>query len=346
MKQLFCIISLLILCPFMVFAQDDIPSEAQIILEEPGITAEEFQHFSLNDLLSPLIKSAKEQLQKPLRLFCYLLSGILLSSAVMTFLPGEDSIETICVLGILGLVLSPVLELVSSIITQINDWQTYLISFIPVFSGVMITCGQITQATVYSGMFLTMTAFVSQAIRTIAMPIVQVLITLTAASGICTVQGLSDGCKLLNKTVKWIMGILSILFTSVLGLQSALAYNTDNLATKTGRFILKSGIPIVGSIASEAMESVLCGLKILKGSLGFAAIAVITISFIPILIQSIGFYIAFSLGHATAKAFSLNRISKTLDGIGQSIELCISFLVVYFMLIVLCTALMILTGGG
>lgn len=346
MKRLFCILFLLISFPFVAFAQEDIPSEAQTILDEAGITAEEFQSFSLDDLLSPLIESAKQQIQKPLQLFCYLLTGILLSSAVMTFLPGDDTIETICVLGVLGLTLSPVLNLVTSISTQISDWQTYLISFVPVFSGVMITCGQITQATVYSGMFLTMTAFVSQTIRTIAMPIVQVLIALTAASGICTVQGLSDGCKLLNKSVKWIMSILSILFTAVLGLQSVLAQNTDNLAIKAGRFILSSGIPIVGSVASEAMESVLCSLKILKGSLGFAAIAAITIAFTPILLQSMGFHLAFSFGHATAKAVGLNRIAKILDGIGQSIGLCISFLIIYFMLIVLCTALMILTGGG
>lgn len=346
MKQLFCILILIILIPFHGFAQDDLPFEAQAILEKSDITSEEFQSFSLNDLLEPLIETVKQQLQKPICLFSRLLGIILLSAAAIAFLPEDDAIETICVLSLLGTTLSPILDLVSTINNQINEWQTYLISFVPVFSGIMITCGQVTQATIYSGMFLTMTAFVSQIIRVIALPIVQVLIALTTASGICTVQGLSDGCALLNKTVKWILGIISILFTTVLGLQSILAQNTDNLAMKTGRFLISTSIPIVGNVASEAMGSVLSSLKVLKGSLGFAAIAFITIAFVPILIQSMGFYITFSLGNATAKSFGLNRIAKTLDGMGQSIGLCVSFLIFFFMLITLSTALMILMGGG
>ena len=346
MKRLLCTLMLLILLPVCVHAQGELPSEAQDILDQPGITAEDFQSFSFSDLISPIVQAAKEQIQSPVRLFVTILGGTLLGSAVIAFLPGDETIETICILGIFAASLSPVLDLVSRISNQIADWQTYLISFVPVFSGAMMTCGQVTQAAVYSGMFLTMATFVSQIIQTIALSVVQVLVALYTAGGVCTVQGLSDGCALLNKTVKWILSVLSILFTTVLGLQSVLAQNTDNLAMKTGRFVVSSSIPIVGSVASEAMGSVLSGLKILKGSLGFAAIAVLSISFFPILLQSMGFYIAYNLGGATAKSFGLPRAAKILEGLGQCVALCIAFLVFFFLLVVISTALMIVMGGG
>ena len=94
------------------------------------------------------------------------------------------------------------------------------------------------------------------------------------------------------------------------------------------------------------MGSVLSGLRVLKGSLGFAAIAMLTITFLPLLLRCFGFYLAYLLGAALAKAFGLTRAGRVMNGLGQAIGLCISFLVFFFMLTVLSTALMILLGGG
>lgn len=348
MKKLLSVFLLICILPLCVGAAD-IPPEAQEILEQPGITAEEFQTLSLQDLLRPLLDAFKEQLQKPLKLFISILGSVLLGATILSLMPGDDwnaPLETVCVLGVFAVSLLPVLDLIVSISTQISQWQTYLLSFVPVFSGVMLTCGQPTQAAIYSGMFLTMAAFAAQLICNVAFPVVQVFVALNAAGGLCSVQGLSDGCALLGKSVKWILGLLSILFSAVLGLQSALAQNADNLAMRTGKFLLSNGIPVIGGLASDAMGSVLTAMKVLKGSLGFAAIAVITISFIPLLFQSVGLYLSYTLGGAVAKSFNLGRAGKVLEGMGQAIGLCISFLVFFFMLVVLSTALMILVGGG
>ena len=139
---------------------------------------------------------------------------------------------------------------------------------------------------------------------------------------------------------------MSVLFGAVLGLQSVLAQNADTLAMKTGKFLISSSIPVVGSVASDAMGSVLSGLRVLKGSLGFAAIAVLAIDFLPILLQSAFYYLAYQLGGAVSKAFGLNRAGRVLEGMGQAIGICVSFLVFFFMLVVLSTALMITMGGG
>ena len=132
----------------------------------------------------------------------------------------------------------------------------------------------------------------------------------------------------------------------MLGLQSVLAQNADTLAIKTGKFLISSSIPVVGSVASDAMGSVLSGLRVLKGSLGFAAIAVLAIDFLPILLQSAFYYLAYQLGGAVSKAFGLNRAGRVLEGMGQAVGICVSFLVFFFMLVVLSTALMITMGGG
>lgn len=348
MKKLFCCLALLVLLPLCAHAQE-LPQDVEHFLDEPGVSAEEFRQFSLGDLVKSALAALKEQAEQPVRLLVQVLGAALLGAVALALAPQKEwqqPLESICVLGMFAFSLQPALGLVKTVSDCVVQWQTYLVSFVPVFSGVLVSCGQPGQAAIYSGMFLTMAAFAAQLITTAALPVLQVYLALNTAAGLCSVGGLSDGCSLMAKSVKWLLGLISILFSAVLGLQSALAQGTDSLAMKTGQFLVSSSIPIVGSVASDAMSSVLSGLKVLKGSLGFAAIAVLTVSFLPILLQSVGYYIAYYLGGAAAKAFGLSRAGSVLEGMGQAVGICISFLVFFFMLVVIATALMILAGGG
>lgn len=350
MKRILCILFLLLVLPAVVFAEGEaLPPDVQQALDEPGITAEEFQQASLGEMLSTLLKTARQQFEKPVRLLVQLLGAALLGAVALALASQGDwsgPLESVCVLGMFTVSLAPALELVNTVSESVARWQVYLVSFVPVFSGVVASCGQPTQAMVYSGMFLTMANFSAQVICAAALPVLQVYLALNTAGGLCGIGGVADGCELLAKAVKWLLGLVSVLFGAVLGLQSVLAQNADTLAMKTGKFLISSSIPVVGSVASDAMGSVLSGLRVLKGSLGFAAIAVLAIDFLPILLQSAFYYLAYQLGGAVSKAFGLNRAGRVLEGMGQAIGICVSFLVFFFMLVVLSTALMITMGGG
>lgn len=223
---------MLTVLPGAVSAQE-LPESAQEILDSPPVTAEEFQNTSAPQLLEKLLDTAKDQFEQPFRLLASVSATVLIAAAALSLLPGSDwraPLETVCLLGISTAALQPMLPLLEQLTGRIQECQTYLISFVPVFSGVMISCGQATQAAVYSGMFLTMAAFCAQMISVIALPLVRAFLALNIAGGLCGLGGLSDGCAVLHRLVKWILGFLSILFGGVLGLQSVLAQNTDTLA--------------------------------------------------------------------------------------------------------------------
>ena len=350
MRKIVCILILLFVLPTWVFAEGEtLPPDVQQALDEPGITADEFQQTSLEEMLGAQFQTARPQFEKPVRLLVQLVGAALLGAVALALAPQGDwarPLESVCVLGMFAVSLAPALELMNAVSESVSQWQVYLVSFVPVFSGVIASCGQPTQAMVYSGMFLTMANFSAQVICAAALPVLQVYLALNTAGGLCGVGGVADGCELLAKAVKWLLGLVSVVFGAVLGLQSVLAQNADTLAMKTGKFLLSSSIPVVGSVASDAMGSVLSGLRVLKGSLGFAAISVLAIDFLPILVQSVFYYAAYQLGGAASKAFGLERAGRVLEGMGQAVGICVSFLVFFFMLVVLSTALMITMGGG
>lgn len=349
MKRILCCILLVVVLSASAFAETAVPDEVQDILDAPPITAQEFSALSLFDLLDKGIETVKEQIQMPLKLLLQALGTALVGAVTMALVPDKQwqkTLEMLCLLALFTVGILPALDLVADISAAIHQWQVYLISFVPVFSGLMLSCGQITQAAVYSGMFLTMAGFSAQIICTMALPLVQVYIALHTASSLTGINGLSDGCELIYKCVRWILTGVTLLFSTVLGLQSILAGNADGLAMKTGQFLLSSGVPIVGSVASDAMGSVMSGLKVLKGTVGFAGVTVLAVDFVPLLVQSVGYQLAYALGGAAAKSFGLSKAGNTLQGMGQAIGLCVSFQVFFFMLVVITTALMIVTGGG
>lgn len=73
-------------------------------------------------------------------------------------------------------------------------------------------------------------------------------------------SGIGEACQILLKAIKWIIRLSSMLFGAVLGLQTMLTQSADSLAMQTGKFLLGSGIPLVGQTASSALGSVLAGL--------------------------------------------------------------------------------------
>ena len=327
----------------------ELPPEVRELLDEPRCTAEDFLSMGFSESISALVKMWKAQLEKPFRMLLRLIAFLLMGAVVTALCPAEHwshILEMIVMSGAFLLTAQPVMDLMFDVADTIQNWYHYLTGFVPVFAGVMLGCGQSSTAMVYSGMFLTMAHFSAQLICTAAMPLLQVYLSLCVAGGFCGTDGLQQGCELIGKGVRWILKFVALLFGAVLGLQTLLAQGTDNLAAKAGQFVLSSTIPVVGAAASEAMGSVLAALRVVKGSLGFAAAAVLAASFLPLLLRCIAYVIVLAAGVFTARAAGFEQSGNVLSGILQSIGLCISFLAFFFMLVTLSTALMILTGNG
>ena len=327
----------------------EVPGPVQEVLDEAPVEPERFREMSLPALLGELLGNWKEQLEAPARLLARLTVFLLLGTAAAALAPEEhwrESLETILVIGLFLLACRPALELMEQVTECIQGWYTYLAGFVPVFCGIMVSCGQPGGAGVYSGMFLAMANFSAQLISTVALPLLTVDLTLCAAAALCTIDGLQDCCELVGRAVRWLLKFAAVLFGAVLGLQTVLAQGADNLALKTGRFLVGGAVPVVGGAVSDAMGSVLAALRVLKGSLGFAAVAVLAAAFLPLLLRCTACALVTLLGAAAAKACGFRRGGAVLRGISRSVSLCISFLVFFFMLVVLTTALMIVTGNG
>ena len=117
--------------------------------------------------------------------------------------------------------------------------------------------------------------------------------------------------------IKWALGgLLAVtltLFCTYLTLSGALAGSADALAVKSARLALSGGIPVVGSIVSDAAETVMVGAGLVKNAIGlfglFALLGICLIPFLRVMIQ----YLLYKLMAAVVTPLVHSRMSRLFD---------------------------------
>ena len=108
----------------------------------------------------------------------------------------------------------------------------------------------------------------------VGLPLTRVLLALNATAAVGSTLDLSQLTASVCRWTKWLLTFCATVFGALIGLQGIFAQSADTLALKTGKFLLSSGVPVVGRAISDAMGSVLAGLKMcIRDRLLFGAAA-------------------------------------------------------------------------
>ncbi|MEG1275219.1 MAG: hypothetical protein RSD27_05965 [Ruthenibacterium sp.] len=330
----------------------EMPDAWSETVEQAPMTAEQFGRLSLADMAQYLWDAVKDHLLEPVRLFAKLCAVVILTATVKG-LSGEGTqseivslLDTVAALAVFTLCSAQILGLTNVMQTALEDSRAYMACFVPVFASVMVSCGQMGASLVYSGLFFTVAMLTAQIIGGVGLPLTRILLALHATSAVDSALDLSKLAKSLTKWIKWLLCVFATIFATVLGLQTALAQSADSAALKAGKFLIGSSVPVVGRAVSDAVGSVLAGMKLMKGTVGFAAVAVIGAAFLPVLLQCAAYHVVFTLGSIVAGATGNSKTEKLLEGCTQCVGLYLTMALIFGMMMVATTLVMVVTGTG
>lgn len=328
---------------------ETLPDNADTILGEGETAVRQVSGWQLRDMLSWLANLIGTDLREPIQFA--LQAGIyLLFAGALSLLVSGDAwrrcLEAVSLLGFGTMSLGAMMGLTDTVVTTAQDCQNYLVAFVPVYSGVATMGGQSAGALVYSGMFFTMSGFLAGIIRLLLLPVMQIYFCFTACACIWGNTGIEEAAALFAKFLRWVLRICGILFGTILGLQNILAGSVDSAALKTGKSVLQGFIPVVGDAAAAALSGAAAAVQLLKGSLALAALAALAAAFVPALVQCLLYTAAFAAAGVVASLIGQKQCGKLCRLYGEGSRLCASILVLYFFMVFLSTALLLLTGNG
>lgn len=325
------------------------PPQAEEILEQAPMATEEFLSMGPEEWFGYFWQKVQEPFLAPIRALgqaALYLTAVCLAQVLVSGGPLRDVIRLVGTLGFAQLCCEQVTGLLTCMEETALAWHTYLGGFIPIFSGVMVMGGQTAGAGVYSGMFLGLSNLLAQGIAGILVPGVKIYIALAVGAQLWGNQGILEGVRVLYKGINWILKGICILSAGVLGLQGMLSQNMDQAVNKGGQALIKLFLPVVGDVATQALASVAAGLRVLKGTLAFAAVGTIFLQFLPVLAGCVSGILLFWILSASAKGCGLSSCGGLAECFAQGIQLCLSGMVLYFLLVMTATLMMAMLGGG
>ena len=335
--------------PALPVRAEEPPAEVEALLASDDNSVEDAAGWQLTDVLDWLAELLTGALQKPIR-FALRAAGYLLLVGVLNLLAGNESwrqcIDAVAVLGFGVLSLDAVMTLADTVAAAAQDCQNYLIAFVPVFSGVTAMGGQAAGAMAYSGMFFTMSGFLAALIKVVLLPVMQIYFCFAACACIWGNPGIEEAASLFVRCLQGGLKLCGILFSLVLGVQNLLAATVDSAALKTGKSVLQGFIPVVGDAAAAALSGAVAAVQMLKGSLALAALLALAAVFVPIFVQCLLYSVAFAGAGIVASASGQKTCGHLCRLYFAGSKICMSVLVLYFFMIFLSTALLLLAGNG
>ncbi len=295
---------------------------------------------------------AKDTISRPQVLFLSILGVILLCSVIGGFKEGflDKSLggvfSTVSVLCIVASVVAPVIHCIDKASRAIYDCSNFMLSFVPVLSGIMAVSGQPTAASTYNMFLFAASEVTAQIAANTVVPLLGIFLAFCVVSGISPHINLSATAQFVKSIATWVLGFIVTAFVALLSIQTMVSTGVDNVAVKAGKFIIGSFVPVVGGALADAMTSVGGCLMLLKSVVGVFGILASAVIFLPVLLESLVWLVTLKAAAALSDIFDIKPIGEVLKGFATAISLLVTVILCFAVLIIVATTITLVISAG
>ena len=253
------------------------------------------------------------------------ITGIILilssvNGLIITTAPNGISIF-ICFIASM-LTLEPIYSLMGSICEGIKSLSSFMLSFVPIYSGIMLSGGKTLAAGGFSTLLLGAAETVTYIISYCFVPIAGGAMCLGICGSISPVAGITRLSEWIKKSANWAMGIATTLFLSILSVQNTIAAASDTVGMRTSKAVISTTIPVMGPAIAETLNTAKACLSLLRSGVGIYAVAAILVIALPIIIELLLWRFSMWITSAVAEMFGLISVSSLF----RSVDFALSIL--------------------
>lgn len=328
--------------------QEVIPQEAQELLPEDAATSPSglMEALSLRNIVNVASGGLYQIIRSCLQDFSRLILVVLLvvlAGALSDAFHAEFAAPAIRICAMLGVAVATY-SILSDSLTRcegaIENATTLLEVVIPVLTAAGLAAGRTLSSLLLPVSVSTgITVFASFNSR-VFLPLMQIYFALALAASVSGAASLKSLCKVFHKTVVFAMGFATTLMAGLLSLQKIVGASADNIATDAAKFALGSVIPVVGSILTDALGTVLGCIKALRGSVGVVGIFVLLTLMLPVAVRVLLQTQLCRLAGALSELFGESSVTEFLESVAAVWSMLAALTVCQGVYFIAATALM------
>ena len=301
----------------------NLSDEASRALSELGVTsadADALSALSFENVMAALSKMAGSGMTAPLKGLITMTAVLLLCSMLTAYqnslTESGETVQTVAVLCLSGAVAVPAVGFIGTAGDVIAQCANLFLAYIPIMAVMLAASGKAVSAASYQALTVAAGQGVMRVSSDMILPLLHIFLGIAVSSGIAPQVGLGGFLSLITKLTKWLLGFVMAIFTAVLSLRQAASGALDSLGSRAARFALSSFVPVVGSALSEAYKTVQGSLHVLRSGLGIFVILALAFTFLPVLLQGLGWSLCLFVGKALAEALGVSHSAKLLEALG------------------------------
>lgn len=334
---------------------ENAPEQVKESLYDLGLDTISFQKIlslSPKEFIPYFIDQVQAVIARPVKLLAIVV-GIIVLCALMNALKQsmakdklKEVFQVVSILCICAAVITPVIDCISKTGKTIFDCSNFLISFVPVLSGVMTAGGQIVTATSYQVFLFWAAELVSVIVSRTLVPFLGIYLAIAITSSMNAEFRLDKIADSLKSLICWSLGGLLTVFVGILSIQGIVASSADTVSLKATKFLISSVVPVVGGALSDALGSVQSCVKLLKTSVGAYGIIIAVMTFLPLLIESISWLLVTKISQVVAEFLGVGGVTPVLKATSSVLGIILAIILCFMMLIIITTTIMMLLGTG
>ncbi len=207
----------------------------------------------------------------------------------------------------------------------ISNTSTVVTALLPITEAVMLSSASVTQASVNNGALMVYVTLTENFVSAILVPLACALFALSFTYVGLDGVNITSGIRALRQLLLYLLGIFTVVFSFVLGIQSSLAKSADSLALKSVKFAVGSSVPLVGGAISEALGTVTSSLSLIRHTVGGIGILIILVTVLPPIIVLGATRVMLLACKCVSEVFECQKISELISDTDGVLSLFLAF---------------------
>lgn len=265
----------------MEFTAPMAPESAQEYMPEDNESFAEGLWYVIRSAISKLQPSLAEGAGVCLSLIAI----VLLVTLLQNFSDSAKRVAQLAgTLGIGVILLQPTNSLITLGINTITELSDYGKLLLPVMTGALAAQGGVTaSAALYTGTAL-FDSVLSSAVSTLIVPMLYIHLCLCIANSVVGEALLKNLRDFIKWAMTWCLKIILYTFTGYLSITGVVSGTADAAAVKAAKLAISGAVPVVGSILSDASETILVSAGVMKSAVGvYGLLAILAVWIGPFL---------------------------------------------------------------
>lgn len=328
-------------------------SDTREILSSFGIDSLDFDSvfdISFSSSIKTIGEIFKSSIKDILPAFFKILAMLMIMTAISDLRKSSSSendiVSSIFTMAIIIMTASFISDILTQTTAAFNLTGKLLLTLAPIITALLSVSGNVTASVLYNSVTVAAAQIISVISSEILIPLIGIYFAFVISLDL---NDTNKGSKIIhgmNKALTGIFAAMSTVFTFILSVKNVLAKELDGVLYKSGKYVIASFVPVVGSNISAILSSVIGSLDLIKSTVAVFGVICIAAINVPVILKLFACYISLNVLSMVSDFFSSSAASSVIRGFAGGIKLLIAIILFELVIVIISIGLTVTIKGS